>query len=110
MTSNRIISDLCCGLRMVEEFKNYEEILKLAEGARIDARSKDVVRLLTKENIVSLENSLYVSGLQCNFMSAAKAVNSGCRNKFEDKMATIAGKQSLLILRANSIYLLISKK
>lgn len=96
-------SHLCCNRNMFDEFEPCEESIMLAAEHKILAKGKGVVRLRTNEFDVTLVDVLFVPGLQCNFVSVARAVNSGYIVEFKGNTAKFFDKHGGIILCAQKV-------
>uniref|UniRef100_W8AUM1 Retrovirus-related Pol polyprotein from transposon TNT 1-94 n=1 Tax=Ceratitis capitata TaxID=7213 RepID=W8AUM1_CERCA len=96
-------SHLCCNRNMFDEFEQCEESIMLAADHKILAKGRGVVRLTTDKFNVTLVDVLFVPGLQCNFISVARAVNSGYIVQFRGNSAKIIDEHGGIILSAEKV-------
>ncbi|XP_049318346.1 uncharacterized protein LOC105224069 isoform X1 [Bactrocera dorsalis] len=96
-------SHLCCDRDKFSEFELYEEEIILAGDNKMLAAGRGIVRLQTNMFDVTLVKVLFVPGLQCNFISVSKAVNSGYKVEFTRNEAMIKNKRGDVILSANKV-------
>ena len=96
---------LCCDRKMFDQFEKHEEEIIIAGSNRIQTEGKGQVYI--KVFNLTLKKVLYVSCLQCNFISVAKAVSNGCSVTFDDIKALIrkGGKIRLTSKRVSGLSL-----
>lgn len=96
-------SHLCCNRNMFDEFEHFEETIMLAGDNRMKAEGRGTVHLTVDNMDITLVNVLFVPGLQCNFISVAKAVEFENTVEFNKDVVKVKDKHGGIILRANKV-------
>lgn len=101
-------SHMCNNKRMFVRFEGHHEVIALAGNQHINASGKGDVLIYNNNFEIVLQNVLFSSELQANFISVNKVVDCGLFAEFDEKKAVIKRADGTVVLKAerrNSMFI-----